>query len=94
MHQSICAQSFYDIPGTISSRKAAFGFGKKFDFTKISKDTPAPSHYKIKYLGDRSKKGGSFALGREVNSFSLTLFVWAERFDHRTFQQKPEPFSF
>jgi len=40
--------AFYETSTTLSHRKAAFGYGKKSDFTSGKMKTPAPSAYNIK----------------------------------------------
>ena len=40
--------AFYETTTTLSHRKAAFGYGKKSDFTSGKMKTPAPCAYNIK----------------------------------------------
>lgn len=55
------------MPNTISSRKAGFGYGNKFDFTQTAKKTPAPNAYNVNPdEGGKKGKGASFGLGRDV----------------------------
>ena len=46
-HKPLC-DNFYEIPTSKSKRKAAFGYGKKSDFTSGKFLTPAPSKYDLK----------------------------------------------
>ena len=67
MPNSFRNAAFYDLPNTISSRKAGFGYGNKYDFTQSAKKTPAPNAYNIGADGEGNKKGkgSSFGLGRD-----------------------------
>ena len=40
--------AFYEKPDSKSVRKAAFGYGKKSDFTSGRMKTPAPNGYNMK----------------------------------------------
>lgn len=53
------------LPSTLSKRSTSFGFGSKFDFTKIKKDVPAPNTYsKLGNINEYGKIGIGFGLGR------------------------------
>ncbi len=46
-HKPLC-DNFYEIPSSRSRRKAGFGYGTKYDFTRGRFMTPAPNKYDIK----------------------------------------------
>ena len=59
------ASFFYDIPAIMSTRKAAFGYGRRLDFSK-AKDTNAP-YYPVPRMFESEKSNAprySFGLGR------------------------------
>jgi len=45
-HKPLC-DNIYNSNSTISNRKAALGYGNKYDFTKTGFATPAPNNYNI-----------------------------------------------
>lgn len=51
-------------------RKAGFGYGTKYDFTKVAVKTPAPNVYSLpsdfKDKADKSAKAISFGESRDV----------------------------
>ncbi len=72
-----CSRAFYDIPPDQHQRKAGFGYGTKYDFTKLSVKTPAPNSYSLpsdfKNKGDKLAKAISFGESRDVFNFNLLL---------------------
>jgi len=67
LKKPICDQ-IYEIPSSISKRKAAFGYGTKSDFTKGKNTGPAPGHYEIMNQFDNNlgkRKGWFFGESRE-----------------------------
>jgi len=67
IRKSDCTQAFYDLPSVRQTRTATFGFGYKYDFTKVATTNPPPNAYDVK--GDfikSPKKGFSFGLSREA----------------------------
>ena len=67
-----CKEAFYDLPEVRSTRKAAFGYGTKSDFTKSVLANPSPNAYEIKSIFNAPKKRGfSFGLSRDVNRFPI-----------------------
>lgn len=67
------------MPSVQSKRAAGFGYGNKYDLTKMAMKSPAPNKYNIKDSSfDESKikhKGYSFGLGREV-CFISSIFLF------------------
>lgn len=55
----------YQLPDVKAKRTAGIGYGTKYDFTKFSSKTPAPSSYNIKSIFNQDKKGKTFGVGRE-----------------------------
>ena len=58
-NKPLCDQ-FYEIPTSISKRKAGLGYGTKSDFTSGKDKTPAPNGYQINSEIEKNlqKKGG------------------------------------
>jgi len=62
------------LPTTKSKRKAAFGYGKKYDFTSYKNTgvNPPPNNYDIKSVFKKNKeksRGKTFGLSREVTTY-------------------------
>lgn len=67
--KGICAQTSYPLPSTKTKRKAAFGYGNKYDFTKAAPKNPPPNNYNIESLFKRNKKkskGKTFGFSRQA----------------------------
>jgi len=74
--ESDCSQAFYDLPSVRQTRTATFGFGHKYDFTKVATTNPPPNAYDIKSSFTRStKKGFSFGMSRDVMSATGSQFI-------------------
>lgn len=78
--QSLCGQAFYDVSNKIyqGHQGTGIGCGNKYDFTKHSKNVPAPNEYKPQNLtiseSVGKKHGYTFGVSREMFKQSEMVF--------------------
>lgn len=73
LYKKLENESIYDINSLSNKRTTTQGYGKKWNFLKLLKNTPAPTDYNLPSFGINTNKGKTMSLKIPIKVFKSIL---------------------